>query len=109
MSRRNIGSEILEGIAEIKQFKREQSGLRFSGYSKTGGVGPVLGFNSQVHYQPDFILQVHHQFYSRIPESLRQIKDAQGSAVGTVVPGAWRTRSVRVGQHVPPVAEPIEG
>ena len=35
MSRRNIGSEILEGIAEIKQFTRGQSGLRSSELSKS--------------------------------------------------------------------------
>jgi len=49
-------------------------------------------------YSPAFILQVHQQFYSRIPESLWQIKD---------VPGAWRTRAVRAGQHVPPPAEDL--
>ncbi len=60
-------------------------------------------------YSPDFILQLHHQFCSQVPESLWQIKDAQGNAVGTVVPGAWRTRAVRVGQHVPPGAEDLPG
>ncbi|MDO8272149.1 MAG: type II toxin-antitoxin system MqsA family antitoxin [Gammaproteobacteria bacterium] len=34
MSRRDIGSEILAGIAEIKQFKRGQLGLRSSELSK---------------------------------------------------------------------------
>jgi len=58
-------------------------------------------------YSPAFILQVHQQFYSRIPESLWQITDVQGDVVGTVVPGAWRTRAVRVGQHVPPPAEDL--
>ena len=50
---------------------------------------------------------MHLQFYSRIPESLWQITDVQGGVVGTVAPGAWHTRAVRVGQHVPPPAEDL--
>jgi Fic family protein len=58
-------------------------------------------------YSPAFILQVHHQFYSRIPENLWQIKDEQNTIADKVVPGAWRTRAVRVGHHVPPAAEDL--
>ncbi|MDO8907271.1 MAG: Fic family protein [Pseudohongiella sp.] len=58
-------------------------------------------------YSPAFILQVHHQFYSRIPENLWQIKDERNTIVDIVVPGAWRTRAVRVGNHVPPAAEDL--
>lgn len=60
-------------------------------------------------YSPDFILRVHHEFYVRVPESLWKIQDAQGNLVDQVVPGAWRTRAVRVGQHVPPHAEDLPG
>lgn len=58
-------------------------------------------------YSPAFILQVHHQFYSRIPENLWQIKDEHNTIVDKVVPGAWRNRAVRVGSHVPPAAEDL--
>src|SRR5690606_11418226 len=39
--------------------------------------------------------------------SLWLIKDAQGDAAATLSPGAWRTRAVRVGQHVAPPAEDL--
>ena len=53
-------------------------------------------------FQPDFFLELHQQFYQRIPESLWWIKDEQGNKVDQVVPGQWRTRGVLVGRHVPP-------
>ncbi|RLA52228.1 MAG: Fic family protein [Gammaproteobacteria bacterium] len=53
-------------------------------------------------FQPDFFLELHQQFYQRIPERLWWIKDEQGNKVDQIVPGQWRTRGVLVGQHVPP-------
>lgn len=58
-------------------------------------------------FKPDFICRLHREFYQRIPESLWIITDEQGKAVGTVIPGEWRTRSVIVGQHIPPKAEDL--
>lgn len=51
---------------------------------------------------PEFIQDIHREFYERVPESLRELKDDDGNIVGHVVPGAFRTQSVRVGRHVPP-------
>src|SRR5690606_8274226 len=58
-------------------------------------------------FSPGFIQQLHHEFYVRVPESLWLIKDAQGDVAATLTPGAWRTRAVRVGQHVAPPAEDL--
>lgn len=55
-------------------------------------------------FTPEFICQLHREFYNRVPESLWLIKDEQGRAATTLVPGEWRTRSVIVGQHIPPTA-----
>lgn len=53
-------------------------------------------------YQPDFIRALHGEFYSRIPETLWQVKNTDGSVIDNVVPGQWRTRDVSVGRHIPP-------
>lgn len=58
-------------------------------------------------FKPDFICHLHREFYQRIPKNLWIIKDEQGKAVDTVIPGEWRTRSVIVGQHIPPDAEDL--
>tara|TARA_R110000787_G_scaffold73201_5_gene163059 strand:+ start:2025 stop:3218 length:1194 start_codon:yes stop_codon:yes gene_type:complete len=55
-----------------------------------------------VLFQPDFFLELHRQFYQRIPESLWWVKDEPGNKLDQVVPGQWRVRDVTVGRHVPP-------
>ena len=51
---------------------------------------------------PRFICSIHREFYLRVPERLRELKDDQGQIVDHVIPGAFRSRSVKVGQHIPP-------
>lgn len=60
-------------------------------------------------FSVDFIRTLHGQFYERIPQSLWEIRDAKGKAAGTIVPGAWRTRSVSVGRHIAPAARNLAG
>jgi len=60
-------------------------------------------------FTPEFICQLHCEFYQRVPESLWVIKDEQGNVVDKIVPGEWRTRTVIVGQHIPPEAEDLTG
>ncbi|NJM46385.1 MAG: Fic family protein [Alkalinema sp. RU_4_3] len=45
---------------------------------------------------PEFIQRLHREFYQRLPEDLWQIETMN------VVPGAFRSVNVQVGQHVPP-------
>jgi Fic family protein len=59
-------------------------------------------------FTPEFICQLHREFYQRVPESLWIIKDEQGKEFDKVAPGQWRARSVIVGQHIPPEAEDLE-
>ncbi len=59
-------------------------------------------------FSPEFIKEVHGQFYRQIPESLWIIKDDQGEALDKVLPGEWRRRNVKVGQHVPPASENVD-
>ena len=54
---------------------------------------------------PDFIKEVHKQFYLHIPERLWEIKNKKGDVISKVEPGEWRTQKVAVGEHVPPEAE----
>lgn len=58
-------------------------------------------------FSPAFILEVHRQFYTSMPERLCLIKNSQGDVVGKVVPGAWREQAVAVGVHIPPESESI--
>jgi Fic family protein len=58
-------------------------------------------------FSPAFLLAIHQQFYQRIPESLWEIKDEHGSTTDIVVPGQWRTRSVKVGVHIPPASDDL--
>ncbi|MDH5571148.1 MAG: Fic family protein [Gammaproteobacteria bacterium] len=57
-------------------------------------------------YTPEFIQAIHQEFYQQMPASLQQIKDRDNNPVATVVPGAWRSHEVTVGQHrAPPYAD----
>lgn len=58
-------------------------------------------------FTPDFICQLHREFYQRVPESLWVIKDEKDNVVDKVVPGEWRSKPVIVGQHIPPEAEDL--
>jgi len=58
-------------------------------------------------FSPDFIQDIHRQFYQAIPESLWIIKNEQGNEVGKVVPGEWREGDVSVGQHIAPQAADV--
>ncbi len=58
-------------------------------------------------FSPDFILQLHQQFYEGIPERLWVVTDASGNTLDKVIPGQWRTRSVEVGQHIAPEADKV--
>ncbi|WP_417535225.1 Fic family protein [Methylophaga sp.] len=58
-------------------------------------------------FSPDFIQEIHRQFYQTIPESLWVIKDDAGKQVGMVVPGEWRKSDVKVGQHIAPAASDV--
>lgn len=51
---------------------------------------------------PDFILELHRQFYRDLPSSLLEIKDKEGNVVDTLVAGVFREKDVEVGQHYAP-------
>lgn len=54
----------------------------------------------------EFICWIHREFYERMPESLRWAEGESGEREW-VEAGEPRKRMVRVGQHLPPVAESI--
>lgn len=53
-------------------------------------------------FMPEFIQDIHREFYANVPESLHQIKDLTENVISTVIPGHWREHEVKVGQHVAP-------
>lgn len=58
-------------------------------------------------FTPEFICRLHGEFYRRMPETLWVIKDEHGIYTDQVIPGEWRTRSVKIGLHIPPEAESL--
>ena len=58
-------------------------------------------------FTPEFIQEVHRQFYLHIPESLWELKNDQGEVRGKVIPGEWRAQEVKVGVHEPPAADSL--
>lgn len=58
-------------------------------------------------FSMQLIKRIHYEFYSRLPNSLLDIKDDEGHVVIKVEPGHWRSHGVKVGQHIPPPPEDI--
>ncbi len=56
----------------------------------------------------EYLQWIHHEFYSRLPESMLSLGNAAGTQQIQVVPGAWRTGDVIVGRHIPISAIAIE-
>lgn len=47
------------------------------------------------------IREIHRRFCELLPDELLLVKDPKSGEIARVVPGAFRTRDVSVGQHVP--------
>lgn len=58
-------------------------------------------------YSPDFILELHRQFYRHVPDSLKAVKDNSGTVTDRVVAGNWRKRDVEIGRHLAPGHESL--
>ncbi len=58
-------------------------------------------------FSPEFIKEVHRQFYCHIPQSMWLIKNSRDEVIGEVVPGEWRKQKVEVGRHIPPEVDSI--
>src|SRR6266545_1010522 len=52
----------------------------------------------------EFILWVHREFCSRLPDDLLWVESPQAKERQRVVPGELRERQVRIGRHIPPAA-----
>jgi len=50
----------------------------------------------------EFLCWLHGRFYRHLPRVFRALKDPETGDRDEVLPGALRTRDVRVGRHVPP-------
>ena len=55
----------------------------------------------------DFLLWLHKEFYERLPDRLREVRDEDTGEVTVVTPGVLRRREVRVCRHVGPKAETL--
>lgn len=51
---------------------------------------------------PEFLLQIHREFYERLPEEFRVVSDSANTRAEPVLPGLLRTHDVRVGRHIAP-------
>lgn len=59
-------------------------------------------------FTSEFIKSVHCEFYRHVPESFLDIKNDDDEVIDKVVPGQWRERSVKVGNHIPPDATTVD-
>jgi len=55
----------------------------------------------------DFLCWVHEIFYKQLPVELRRVKDEQTGEVLEVTGGKPRTREIKVGLHIGPLAEKV--
>lgn len=55
----------------------------------------------------DFIGWIHREFYMKMPDEFRFIKNKDGKTI-EVIPGALRTTEVEVGHHIGPAAASLE-
>jgi Fic family protein len=55
----------------------------------------------------DFLCWIHKNFYDKIPDELRQVKDEVTGEVLEVVGGELRQREIQVGRHVGPPSESL--
>jgi len=51
----------------------------------------------------DFLRWLHREFYERIPDELRVVRNPETGRTERVIPGELRSFDVRVGRHLPPV------
>lgn len=54
-------------------------------------------------------VEIHRQFYDRLPNSLRWVEELGSGHRAEVIPGQWRGGNVKVGAHVAPPAEELPG
>jgi fido (protein-threonine AMPylation protein) len=52
-------------------------------------------------------VEIHRQFYDRLPDSLRWVEELGSGRRAEVIPGQWRGGNVKVGAHVAPPAEEL--
>jgi Fic family protein len=52
-------------------------------------------------------VEIHRQFYNRLPDSLRWVEELGSGRLVEVVPGQWRGGDVKVGAHVAPPANEL--
>ena len=55
-----------------------------------------------------FLLWIHQEFCSRLPQELLRIENPDTHEILNVIPGKLRTAEVSVGRHVPPRAKNLE-
>ena len=59
-------------------------------------------------FTPEFIKDIHREFYEHVPQSLRKLKNSKDEVIDEVIPGEWRARDVMVGRHHPPEHKDID-
>jgi len=52
-------------------------------------------------------VEIHRQFYDRLPDSLRWVEELGSGRRVEVIPGQWRGGDVKVGAHVAPPADEL--
>jgi very-short-patch-repair endonuclease len=56
----------------------------------------------------DFLKWLHFEFYKRMPEEYRMVRNKETGKVSYVIPGEFRKEDVIVGRHVPPPPDVLD-
>jgi Fic family protein len=57
----------------------------------------------------EFLCYLHREFYEKLPDDFRIVKDPETGRERTVIPGELRDEGVKVGRHVPPESDSLKG
>lgn len=89
--------EETQGVKEIKRLQEIEARVAH---------GDLLGLEATA---PETIKTLHAEFYRNAPPEMLEIQDEENNRTLTMIPGEFRTEPVKVGNHLAPMPEEVEG
>jgi Fic family protein len=91
------GGNLTDDLLEIKQHIEVQTKLANNDIER------------EVVCTPDFLRKIHKSFYDGLSQKFLEIKNPDNKEIIIIVPGEFRQRKVKVGNHVPPEYSELNG
>jgi Fic family protein len=95
-------AEILHAQEESAQNKPSDALLEIKQHIEVQVKLAHSNIGNDVVCSAEFLKTVHKCFYEGVPEKFLEIKNPDNGEIITLIPGEFRQRIVKVGQHVPP-------